>query len=186
MSKELLMNTHNQKMSKQNNIFQWLLAAMLFAAIITIVAGLTSCKTCVPVVEIHDSIRTVEVHTRDTAIITKADSAQVQLLLRCDSANNVLIDQICAANGERLRMQLQLQALATGKVLLVDCKEDSLLNIIQLQDSIIKEKTNHTYVQNIEVIPPFYKRCTWALWILVVLIILGIVARVLIKVYLHK
>jgi len=148
---------------------------------------MTSCKVCQPVIEIHDSIRTVEVHTHDTAIITKADSAQVQLLLRCDSANNVLIDEITTANGERLTLQAKLKKLLNGySQLSVDCKEDSLMNIIQWQDSVIKEKTNHTYVQNIEVIPPFYKRCTWALWILVVLIILGIVARVLIKVYLHK
>ena len=160
---------------------------MLFAAIVTIVAGLTSCKTCVPIVEIHDSIRTVEVHTHDTTIVTEADSAQVQLLLRCDSANNVLIDEVTTANGERLQLQAKLKKLLNGySQLTVDCKEDSLMNIIQWQDSIINTMSNHTYVQNIEVIPPFYKNCTWALWILVVLIILGIVARVLIKVYLHK
>ena len=160
---------------------------MLFAAIVTIVAGLTSCKTCVPIVEIHDSIRTVEVRTHDTTIVTEADSAQVQLLLRCDSANNVLIDEVTIANGERLQLQAKLKKLLNGySQLTVDCKEDSLMNIIQWQDSIINTMSNHTYVQNIEVIPPFYKNCTWALWILVVLIILGIVARILIKVYLHK
>ena len=174
-------------MSHNRNIFEWLLAAMLFAAIVTIVAGLTSCKTCLPVVEIHDSIRTVEVHTHDTTIVTEADSAQVQLLLRCDSANNVLIDEITSSNGERLQLQAKLKKLLNGySQLTVDCKEDSLMNIIQWQDSVINTMSNHTYVQNIEVIPPFYKHCTWALWILVVLIILGIVARVLIKVYLHK
>ena len=174
-------------MTHNRNIFEWLLDAMLFAAIVTIVAGLTSCKTCVPIVEIHDSIRTVEVHTHDTTIVTEADSAQVQLLLRCDSANNVLIDEVTTANGERLQLQAKLKKLLNGySQLTVDCKEDSLMNIIQWQDSIINTMSNHTYVQNIEVIPPFYKNCTWALWILVVLIILGIVARVLIKVYLHK
>lgn len=44
-------------MTHNRNIFEWLLAAMLFAAIVTIVAGLTSCKTCVPIVEVRDSVR---------------------------------------------------------------------------------------------------------------------------------
>ena len=35
-------------------------------------------------------------------------------------------------------------------------------------------------------IPPFYKRCTIALWVLVLLVALGIVARILIKIYLHR
>lgn len=174
-------------MTNNRNIFEWLFAAIIYAAILTIAALLSSCKTCVPIVEIHDSIRTVEVRTHDTTIVTEADSAQVQLLLRCDSANNVLIDEITTSNGERLQLQAKLKKLLNGySQLTVDCKEDSLMNIIQWQDSIIKTMSNHTYVQNIEVIPPFYKNCTWALWILVVLIILGIVARVLIKVYLHK
>jgi len=167
---------------KTNHYILFAIAALLFCFMLL----MQSCKTCKPIVEIRDSVRIVEVHTRDTAIITKADSAQVQLLLRCDSTNNVLIDQICAANGERLRMQLQLQALATGKVLLVDCKEDSLLNIIQIQDSIIKEKTNHTIVQQVEVVPKFYKNCTIAMWVLVVLGALAITARILIKIYLKQ
>lgn len=71
---------------------------------------MTGCKTCVPIVEVRDSVRTVEVRTHDTTIVTEADSAQVRLLLRCDSANNVLIDEISAANGERLQMQAKIRS----------------------------------------------------------------------------
>lgn len=165
-------------MTHNRNIFEWLLAAMLFAAIVTIVAGLTSCKTCVPIVEVRDSVRIVEVHTRDTAIITKADSAQVQLLLRCDSTNNVLIEEANTANGERLQLQMKLQRLLNGySQLSVDCKEDSLVSIIQMQDSIIREKTNHTIVQQVEVVPKFYKNCTIAMWVFIVLGVLAMAAR---------
>ena len=168
---------------KINHYILFAIAALLFACLLL----MQSCKVCKPIVEIRDSVRIVEVHTRDTAIITKADSAQVQLLLRCDSTNNVLIEEANTANGERLTLQAKLKKLLNGySQLSVDCKEDSLMNIIQWQDSVIKEKTNHTIVQNIEVVPPFYKRCTWALWILVVLLAVGIAIRIIIKIYLHK
>ena len=145
------------------------------------------CKTCVPVIEYRDSIRTVEVRTHDTTIVTEADSAQVQLLLRCDSANNVLIDEITTSNGERLQLQAKLKKLLNGySQLSVDCKEDSLLNIIHWQDSIISTSVNHTIVQERKVVPSFYKGCTVALWILVALLAVGITLRVLIRVYLHK
>ena len=169
---------------------RWQIAVFVFVAAVLIVFALcvSGCKTCVPIVETIEKERIVEIHTHDTAIVTKADSAQVKLLLRCDSANNVLIDQICAAHGERLRMELQLQALATGGIAwaTIDCKEDSLLQIIQWQDSVIRESTNHTIVQNVEVVPQYYKNCHLAMWILVAIIALYIAIRIIIKIYLKR
>lgn len=168
---------------KTNHYILFAIAALLFACLLL----MQSCKTCKDIVEIRDSVRIVEVHTRDTAIITKADSAQIQLLLRCDSTNNVLIEEANTANGERLQLQMKLQRLLNGySQLSVDCKEDSLVSIIQMQDSIIKENTNHTIVQQVEVVPKFYKNCTIAMWILVVLGVLAIAARILIKIYLKR
>lgn len=165
---------------------KWAIGLTILTALVMAI-GMTGCKTCMPIVEVRDSVRTVEVRTHDKTIVTEADSAQVRLLLRCDSANNVLIDEISAANGERLQMQAKIRQLLNGQsALTVDCNEDSLLNIIQWQDSIIKEKTNHVIVQERKVVPSFYKGCTIALWVLITCVILYIVARVLIRVYLHK
>ena len=171
-------------MSRNNPIFKYLLLAILFGCLLLCFVG---CKTCTPIVETIEKEKMVEVHTRDTAIITKADSAQLQLLLRCDSANNVLIDKVSTANGERLQLEMKLQKLLNGySQLSVDCKEDSLRNIIQMQDSIITSITSHTIVQQVETIPKFYRNCTIAMWILVAAIAIGITIRILIKVYLHK
>lgn len=55
--------------------------------------------------------------------------------------------------------------------------------IVEVHDTIRNEQT---IVQERKVVPKFYKNCTWALWIIVVLATLGIVARILIKIYLKK
>lgn len=172
-------------MTKEN------LYILIQSALITLAIGLLlcmpSCKTCVPVIEYRDSIRTVEVRTHDTTIVTAADSASLQLLLRCDSANNVLIDEVNTANGDRLSLQLKLQRLLNGQSQLnIQCREDSLLQIIQWQDSIINTMTHQTIVQQVEVVPPYYRGCSVALWIIVALLAIGITIRILIKVYLHK
>ena len=55
--------------------------------------------------------------------------------------------------------------------------------IVEIHDTI---RTNEQTVQNVEVVPKFYKNCTIAMWIIVILIALAITARILIKIYLHK
>ena len=135
----------------------WFAAALVFAW------SLTGCKCPECAIAGSDNETIITVHTRDTAIITLPDTATVQLLLHCDSANNVLIDEINTANGERLQLQLQLQALANGAVAAtVDCKTDSLEQIIQLQDSIIKSTTTNTIVR-IEKQRDFVYWCGWVL-----------------------
>lgn len=158
-----------------------------FLTILIAMVAMAACKVCEPIMIEKEVEKTVEVIHRDTTILTKADSAQVRLLLRCDSANNVLLDEISTSEGERLRLQARLRQLINGQSeLSVDCREDSLLNIIHMQDSIIKTSTNQTIVKKTKVIPPFYKNCTIAMWIIVVLIALFIAARIIIKIYLHK
>lgn len=173
--------------NSNNNLWTLVISFVIVAAIIIAAMLFSGCKTCVPVVEYRDSIRTVEVRTHDTTIVTEADSASLQLLLHCDSTNNVLIDEVTTANGERLSLQLKLQRLLNGQSKLdIQCREDSLLQIIQWQDSIINTMTHQTIVKTIEVCPRFYRGCTISLWIIVAMIAIGIVVRVLIKVYLHK
>ena len=158
-----------------------------FLTILIAMVAMAACKVCEPIMIEKEVGKTVEVIHRDTTILTKADSAQVRLLLRCDSANNVLLDEISTSEGERLRLQARLRQLINGQSeLSVDCREDSLLNIIHMQDSIIKTNTSQTIVKETKVIPPFYKNCTIAMWIIVVLIALFIAARIIIKIYLHK
>ena len=148
---------------------------------------LPGCKTCVPIVEIHDSIRIVEVRQRDTTIITKADSASIHALLRCDSTNNVIMDELFILQGEHLQANTHTQVIPGGGLLIdFDCKEDSLKHIIHLQDSIIREKSNNTIIRTKEVIPKFYKGCTIALWVLVALLELGLAIAIIIKVYFKK
>lgn len=175
------------KPEHSNSAWTLVVSFAIVAAIILDTMLFGSCKTCVPVIEYRDSIRTVEVRTHDTTIVTAADSASLQLLLRCDSANNVLIDDVTTANGDRLSLQLKLQRLLNGQSRLnIQCREDSLLQIIQWQDSIINTMTHQTIVQQIEVVPPYYRGCSVALWIIVALLAIGITIRILIKVYLHK
>lgn len=55
---------------------------------------------------------------------------------------------------------------------------------IVLQHDTIR--TNELQVQQVEVVPKFYKNCTIAMWVLVVLGVLAIAARILIKIYLKR
>lgn len=158
--------------------------AIAIVALLLLLIGciLSSCKTCIPMVEYRDSVRIVEVHTRDTAIITKADSASIHALLRCDSSYNVVLDELVLLQGWHIDANTHTQQHPDGALVIdLNCKEDSLVNIIQLKDSVIQVLSNHTTVQQVEVIPKFYKGCTIALWSLVGLLELGIAILLIIK-----
>lgn len=136
-----------------------------------LVMFLTGCK-CPEYVAGTETEKEVIVNVHDTTIITQADSASMIALLRCDSAFNVVVEELSTLNGQRLQMAANAQKQGNGGVVLkVDCKEDSLMQIIQWQDSIIKSHTKETIVK--EVVPPFYKGSTIALWVLIACIILG-------------
>lgn len=159
--------------NESNNLWQLVVTFCIVAEIIICAMLLSGCKTCVPVIEYRDSIRTIEVRTHDTTIVTAADSASLQLLLRCDSANNVLIDEITTADGERLSLQARIQRLLNGQSKLdIQCREDSLLQIIQWQDSIINTMTHQTIVQQVEVVPDYYKNTSIGFWILLAVFVL--------------
>ena len=135
------------------NIFEWLLAAMLFAAIVTIVAGLTSCKTCVPIVEIRDSVR-VE-YKLDSVYVYKHDS--------------IFRDRW--RNGDTVFVTIEKWQIRYKD------------KIVQVHDTIA---TSVTDTIQVDVVPKFYRGCTIAMWVLVVLGALAIAARILIKIYLKK
>lgn len=153
-----------------------LLAAALFVG----------CKTCQPIVETIEKEKIVEVHTRDTAIVTKADSASIHALFKCDSAYNVVVWELTALQGERIKASSNVQKQSKDLLLSLDCKEDSLVSEVQLRDSVIRELEKNTKVIQVEIIPKFYKNCTCGFWILIVLVVLSIVTRILIKIYFRK
>ena len=157
-----------------------------FLTILIAMVAMASCKVCDPIIETIEKERVVEVHTRDTAFVTTADSASVRALLRCDSAYNVVLWELSTIQGERIEVDATAQKQGNDLLLSLGCKEDSLIQVIQLQDSIIRTSTNQTLVREVKVLPSFYKNCTIAMWIMVVLLILLIVARILFKIYLHK
>ena len=140
-------------MTKRHNIFEWLLAAMLFAAIVTIAAGMSSCKTCVPIVEVRDSVR----------VEYKLDSVYVY------QHDSIFRDRW--RNGDTIFVvQEKWQTRYKDKIVL---QHDTI-------------RTNELQVQQVEVVPKFYKGCTIALWVLLALGLIGLPLRIVIKIYLHK
>lgn len=130
------------------NIIIKIITAIAVAALL--IACLTSCKTKTVVVTEYKE-RKVEVRVRDTAIITAADSASVRALLHCDSAYNVVVDELTAFQGGRIKADVQVAPLINEtsktqptKTLLITCKEDSLRTIIYMQDSIISDLSQQT------------------------------------------
>lgn len=57
-------------------------------------------------------------------------------------------------------------------------------HIVTKIDTIYQDRTN-TVVQTetIEVIPQYYRSCTWAMWIFVVLIVAYVVVKIIIRIY---
>ena len=114
---------------------------------------LSSCKTCVPLVEVRDSVRIEQ--RLDSVYIYQHDS--------------IFRDRW--RNGDTVFVQVEKWA--------VRYKD----KIVQVHDTI---STNEVKVQQVEVVPKFYKNCTIALWVLVVLAVLCIAARIVIKIYLKR
>lgn len=114
---------------------------------------LASCKTCIPIVEVRDSVRVEQ--RLDSVYIYQHDS--------------IFRDRW--RNGDTVFVQVEKWA--------VRYKD----KIVQVHDTI---STNEVKVQQVEVVPSFYKGCTIALWVLIALAVVGVVVRVLIKVYLKR
>lgn len=171
---------------KRDSVIYTIVQTLLLGVLCAFCFCLSGCKTCQPIVETIEKEKIVEVRTRDTAIVTKADSASIHALLHCDSAYNVVVDELSVLQGWYINANAHTHQTSEGLVIDMDCKTDSLINEIQMRDSIIHEMENHTSVQQVEVVKPFYRGCTIALWVLVALMVIGLTIRVLIRVYLKK
>lgn len=157
--------------------------AIIFIAIMAIFSG---CKT--QYIAGQDTERIMEVHHHDTTIVVEADSASAMALLECDSAYNVVLRELTIEQGKRIVPSVKTERVAGGtnvgsKILLdFDCKEDSLLNIIAWQDSIIRTTTTQTIVK-VEKQKDFVWYTGVAFIIIIVLYTIWNVAKVVLKFY---
>jgi len=155
-------------------------------AIVLLMFPVSSCRTQQPVVAENTREVVRETHTTDTLITIVPDTASLLLSLRCDSARNILIEQLTQEQGKRLTLEMRLRNRHGHATLNVDCKADSLQTLVnKLREQIITGETTHgTQVQ--KVVPTFYRNCTRGFFVLLAGIVLYIVVRILIRVYLRK
>lgn len=160
------------------------IAGTLALIILGVLLLFSSCKTPAPIVQTVEKERIVEIHTRDTSIVTQADSASVRALLKCDSAYNVILFDLVTMQGERIDASANAQKQGKDMLLSLDCKEDSLVNEIQMRDSIISNFKKETVVVPVDKpVSDYYKRTSAGFWILL-LILLVIVGFKAYKIYL--
>ena len=156
------------------SIVQLVLVAVLILALV-------GCKQKQYVAGV-DTERIVEVHHHDTTIVTEADSASVMALLECDSAYNVVLRELTIEQGKRIVPSVTTNNTAKGLQIDFNCKEDSLMNIIAWQDSIISNITTKTIVR-VEKQKDFVYYCGVAFIIIIVLYTIWSVAKVILKSY---
>lgn len=150
----------------------------VIAALFFMVLCLNGCK-CPEYITGENTERIVEVHHRDTTIITQADSASIVALFRCDSAYNVVVEELYTIQGERIATSAKTSKKGNALQVVVDCKEDSLMHEIHLRDSVIKCTTSQTIVKEVEV-KGFVYYCGVALLIMLALLTLwGVVSTIL-------
>lgn len=159
----------------------FIVMALIAASLLFLLFCAVGCKCpeCVTATETEKLIKVVE---RDTTIITKADSASIKAVLRCDSAYNVVLDELETLQGERIKGNVSTQKHGKDLSLLMNCKEDSLSLEIQLRDSIIETLQKNTTTIREKYVPAYYKNVSTGFWILLV-ILLGIVAFKVYKIY---
>jgi hypothetical protein len=152
--------------------------------IIIIVLLLVGCKT--QYIAGQDTERIVEVHHHDTTIVTEADSASAMALLECDSAYNVVVRELTIEQGKRIKADVKTQGVSNGVsnqlLLAFDCKEDSLMQVIAWQDSIIRTTTTQTIVK-VEKQKDFVWYTGIAFIVIICLVFVWQVAKVVLKFY---
>lgn len=168
------------------NIEQKNIKTCLAVALLLFIDGLVGCKT--QYVEGVTSERIVEVHHHDTTIVVDADSASAMALLECDSAYNVVLRELTIEQGKRIVPSVKTERFAgdinvgSKMQLRLDCKEDSLLQVIAWQDSLIRTKTTQTIVK-VEKQKDFVYYCGVAFIVIICLVFVWQVARVVLKFY---
>ena len=130
------------------------------------------CKTVAPCVvgnNTHDSVY-VYVENTDTMVVVEPDSASMRALLKCDSMGNVLLRELEQEQGRNIALSATLK----GNVITVDCKQDSLQQLVNRLREVVREyETNDTKeVITVEVVPKYYRFTSWAFWIVVAILLI--------------
>ena len=156
------------------------LAGGIAIILIAIMAFFSGCKS--QYIAGQETERIIEVRTHDTTIVTEADSASVMALFECDSAYNVVLHELTIEQGKRIVPSVTTKNTTKGLQIDFDCKEDSLLNIIAWQDSVISTKTTQTIVK-VEKQKDFVYYCGVAFIVIICLVFVWNVAKVVLKFY---
>lgn len=147
-------------------------AIILFA--LFLLAGMAGCKT---IERSCDTDRTARVVERDTTILIQPDSATLVALLECDSTNNVLLRRADIVSGVRIQPTIHTDTIkvynTNTKVLRLrmNCHEDSLKEIIHIQDSIISTTTKTIETQYIRRRNGYDKFVSVGFWVVLILLI---------------
>lgn len=168
----------------EKNIETCLVVIVAVVLTVLLCLCLSSCKTVQTQTEYKE--RVVEVRVRDTAIVTVADSASVRALLHCDSAYNVVVDELTTLQGARIKADVTTKrptnSPTKGLQIEVDCKEDSMSIVCHLKDSIISNLEKQVQVLSVPRERSGYDRFTsWFTWIVIAAILLYIILRVLVR-----
>ena len=171
-------------MTRNSNILPILFAIILGCMILLAFIGCKSQQT--PVITNTDiTERTEQDVLRDTIIKEKPDSATITALFKCDSLNNVLLDEINTMHGDRIKPSINITKNDDGSVNVdFNCKEDSLQLEIQIRDKIIKElrsqkKQVPVYIEKEQ--SQFLVNSGIALWVLIVLFVIAAIIGIVIK-----
>lgn len=154
----------------------------LIVFLVLIMCSMNSCK-CPECLTTTETERIVKVVERDTTILTKADSASIKALFKCDSAYNVVMFELVSMQGERIEASVNATKQGKNLAISLDCREDSLEQEIHLRDSIISTTKNNTTVIREKYVPAYYKRVSAGFWVLLVLLLI-IVGFKIYKIYL--
>lgn len=152
-------------------------AAICVAIAMLLVQG---CRTPQPIVQTEVKEVVIEREVRDTIVTIQPDSASIKALLECDSAGNVLIKELQEVQGKNVALQAQLKNTDKGTAIVINCKQDSLERVIQLQNEKISELSNNKQTETIEVkyIPSFVKVMAWIGGGLSLLLLIWLVLKV--------
>ena len=150
--------------------------ATILSVLLTIVLCLLfgGCKSVQTQTEYKE--RMVEVRVRDTIITTQADSASICALLHCDSAYNVVIDELTTLQGSRIKADITTKCTTNsptkGLQIEVDCKEDSMRIVCNMKDSIISDLSKQVQVLYVPRERSGYDRfCSMFFWIVVIILL---------------
>lgn len=154
----------------------------LIVFLVLVMCSMNSCK-CPECLTTTETERIVKVVERDTTILTKADSASIKALFKCDSAYNVVMFELVSMQGERIEASVNATKQGKNLAISLDCREDSLEQEIHLRDSIISTTKNNNTVIREKYVPAYYKRVSAGFWVLLVLLLI-IVGFKIYKIYL--